>query len=160
MLRKLFDRFVEKVLAFLQKNCSELVPTSWWMGGLVLSVALCVTVLSPLFHIPAWQIGTSALLACLIAVLAVRALGQTDLNPVSGVGKLSQIIFAVVAPGHVVANLVAGALLAFSFSMLEVSDSLILAQREVDYPITKAIYVLFERLGDGPGIAITIRRPM
>ena len=28
MLRKLFDRFVEKVLAFLQKNCSELVPTS------------------------------------------------------------------------------------------------------------------------------------
>lgn len=53
----------------------------------------------------------------------------------------------------IVANLVAGALLAFSFSMLEVSDSLILAQREADYPITKAIYVLFERLGDGPGIA-------
>ena len=48
---------------------------------------------------------------------------------------------------------VAWALLAFSFSMLEVSDSLILAQREADYPITKAIYVLFERLGDGPGIA-------
>ncbi len=28
--------------------------------------------------------------ALLVAVLAVRALGQTDLNPVSGVGKLSQ----------------------------------------------------------------------
>jgi len=40
----------------------------------------------------------------------VRALGQTDLNPVSGVGKLSQIVFAFVAPGHVVANIVAGAL--------------------------------------------------
>ena len=53
----------------------------------------------------------------------------------------------------VAANLVAGGLLAFSFSMLEVSDSLILAQRASDYPITKAIYVLFERLGDGPGIA-------
>eukprot|EP00964_Phaeocystis_antarctica_P067148 scaffold40637_cov66-Phaeocystis_antarctica.AAC.3 len=89
---------------------SELVPTSWWVGGLVLSVALCVSVLSPLFHIPAWQIGTSALLACLIAVLAVRALGQTDLNPVSAVGKLSQILFALLAPGHVVTNIVAGAL--------------------------------------------------
>jgi iron(III) transport system permease protein len=53
----------------------------------------------------------------------------------------------------ITANLVAGGLLAFSFAMLEVSDSLILAQRESDYPITKAIYVLFERLGDGPGIA-------
>ena len=38
-------------------------------------------------------------------------------------------------------------------SLLEVSDSLILAQRESDFPVTKAIYTLFERLGDGPGIA-------
>ncbi|MFM8872891.1 MAG: ABC transporter permease, partial [Phycisphaerales bacterium] len=53
----------------------------------------------------------------------------------------------------IAANLVAGALLAFSFSMLEVSDSLLLAQREAHYPVTKAIYTLFERLGDGPGIA-------
>ncbi len=53
----------------------------------------------------------------------------------------------------IMANLIAGGLLAFSFAMLEVSDSLILAQRASDYPITKAIYTLFERLGDGPGIA-------
>ena len=51
------------------------------------------------------------------------------------------------------ANLVAGAILAFCFAMLEVSDSLILAQRESDYPITKAIFGLSERLGDGPGVA-------
>ena len=37
--------------------------------------------------------------------------------------------------------------------MLEVSDSLILAQREADFPITKAIYVLYQRLGDGQYIA-------
>ncbi len=53
----------------------------------------------------------------------------------------------------ILANLIAGGLLAFSFAMLEVSDSLILAQREAHYPITKAIYTLFERLGDGPYIA-------
>jgi hypothetical protein len=29
--------------------------------------------------------------ALLVALLAVRALGQTDLNPVSGVGKISQV---------------------------------------------------------------------
>jgi iron(III) transport system permease protein len=53
----------------------------------------------------------------------------------------------------IAANLIAGALLAFSFAMLEVSDSLILAETERDYPITKAIYSLFQRLGDGPYIA-------
>ena len=53
----------------------------------------------------------------------------------------------------IMANLIAGGILAFSFAMLEVSDSLILAQKEEHYPITKAIYELFSRLGDGPYIA-------
>ncbi len=51
------------------------------------------------------------------------------------------------------ANLVAGAILAFSFAMLEVSDSLILAVRRSDYPITKAIYELFQLLGEGRYLA-------
>jgi len=37
--------------------------------------------------------------------------------------------------------------------MLEVSDSLLLAQQAEYYPITKAIWELFQRLGDGPYIA-------
>ena len=53
----------------------------------------------------------------------------------------------------IMANLVAGALLAFSFAMLEVSDSLILAQKQQDYPITKAIYELYQLLGEGRFIA-------
>lgn len=53
----------------------------------------------------------------------------------------------------IAANLVAGALLAFAFAMLEVSDSLILAQKQAYWPITKAIYELFQRLGDGPYVA-------
>ena len=40
---------------------------------------------------------------------------------------------------------IAGGLLVFSFSMLEVSDSLILAQQEAHYPITKAILELSQR---------------
>jgi iron(III) transport system permease protein len=51
------------------------------------------------------------------------------------------------------ANLIAGALLAFSFAMLEVSDSLVLAQKEAFYPITKAIYSLFGVLGTGANTA-------
>jgi iron(III) transport system permease protein len=53
----------------------------------------------------------------------------------------------------IAANLIAGGLLAFAFSMLEVSDSLILAQQERHYPITKAIFAFANRLADGPHIA-------
>jgi iron(III) transport system permease protein len=42
----------------------------------------------------------------------------------------------------ILANLVAGSLLTFSFAMLEVSDSMILAQLQKFYPITKMIYSL------------------
>jgi iron(III) transport system permease protein len=56
----------------------------------------------------------------------------------------------------IVANLLAGALLAFSQSMLEVSDSLILAQKQEFYPITKAIYELMSFLGDGRFIACAL----
>jgi iron(III) transport system permease protein len=51
------------------------------------------------------------------------------------------------------ANLIAGGLLAFSFAMLEVSDSLMLAQKQVYYPITKALYELTQLLGEGRFIA-------
>jgi iron(III) transport system permease protein len=50
-------------------------------------------------------------------------------------------------------HLIAGALLAFAFSMLEVSDSMILAQQTSHYPITKAIYTLILALGNGPNLA-------
>ncbi|MDB5321954.1 MAG: transporter permease [Phycisphaerales bacterium] len=50
-------------------------------------------------------------------------------------------------------NLIAGAMLAFAFSMLEVSDSLMLAQRQDYWPITKTIYELFQLIGTGKYIA-------
>jgi iron(III) transport system permease protein len=53
----------------------------------------------------------------------------------------------------VAANLLVGGLFAFSFSMLEVSDSLILAQKSVFYPITKALLELSQILGSGPASA-------
>ena len=61
---------------------------------------------------------------------------------------LWRITLPLVAP-----NLVAGALLAFSFAMLEVSDSMILAQQAAHFPITKAIYSLVLALGSGPNLA-------
>lgn len=56
----------------------------------------------------------------------------------------------------IMANVIAGGLLAFSFAMLEVSDSLILAQKQVYYPITKAIFELFQLLGDGRFLAAAL----
>jgi iron(III) transport system permease protein len=54
------------------------------------------------------------------------------------------------------ANLAAGGILAFAFAMMEVSDSLILAQQAQHYPITKAIYTLLSTLGNGTALAAAL----
>jgi iron(III) transport system permease protein len=56
----------------------------------------------------------------------------------------------------IMANLFSGCILAFAFAMLEVSDSLVLAQKQVDYPIAKAIYELSNILGEGRYLAAAL----
>ena len=74
--------------------------------------------------------------------LAARNIGATR----------SQTLLRITTP-LLGANLLAGGLMVFAFTMLEVSDSLILVQKQSYWPITRAIYELFQRLGDGPYIA-------
>jgi OPT family oligopeptide transporter len=58
----------------------------------------------------------ATVLALFLSVMGVRAQGETDLNPVSGISKLTQLIFAFVTPASshtrrsaIVTNLLAGA---------------------------------------------------
>lgn len=71
----------------------------------------------------------------------------------ANIGASRLVVLRRITIPLILANLIAGALLAFAFAMLEVSDSLILAQRIEYYPITKAILDLSQRLGDGLYIA-------
>jgi iron(III) transport system permease protein len=63
-----------------------------------------------------------------------------------------QTILKITIP-LLMANLIAGALMSFSYSMLDVSDSLILAMKDQFDPITKAIYVFYLEQGNGEFIA-------
>ncbi|MFK7849608.1 MAG: ABC transporter permease [Akkermansiaceae bacterium] len=76
---------------------------------------------------------------------AAKSLGATPLR-----------MMRRVAVPLIAANLAAGAILGFAFSMLEVSDSLILAQQSQHYPITKAIYTLLSTLGNGTELAAAL----
>lgn len=52
-------------------------------------------------------------------------------------------------------HLIAGAILCFTFAMLEVSESLILAQEEWAFPLTKAMYAVLGR-PDGPYLSAAL----
>ena len=90
---------------------------------------------------------------------AVAGLQQS--NPVleeaaKSLGASPQRTLRKIALPLIGANLAAGAILAFAFAMLEVSDSLLLAQQTEHYPITKAIYTLLSTLGNGVQLAAAL----
>jgi iron(III) transport system permease protein len=87
---------------------------------------------------------------------AVAGLQQTSVTleeAAANLGAPPLVTIKRVTMPLITANLIAGALLAFAFSMLEVSDSLMLAQRADFYPITKTIYELFQLIGTGKYLA-------
>jgi OPT family oligopeptide transporter len=87
--------------------------------GLIASLVLCVAAVHISFPnlIPFRLTLLSLVLALVLSIMGVRALGETDLNPVSGISKLTQLVFALVTPttgpgakNAVIINLVAGAI--------------------------------------------------
>ncbi|KNC77494.1 hypothetical protein SARC_10044, partial [Sphaeroforma arctica JP610] len=69
---------------------------------------LCVAIDVPLFDLTVFQALVAVTLGCVVSLVAVRALGDTDLNPVSGIGKVSQVVFGVLNSDNLVANIVGG----------------------------------------------------
>lgn len=84
------------------------------VAGLVVTLCFCIFAVQYSFK-GMISIGLTILalvLALFLSIMGVRALGETDLNPVSGISKLTQLIFALVVPSGtknaVVINLLAG----------------------------------------------------
>ena len=87
--------------------------------GLILSLVACIIGVHVSFPnlIPFGLTILALVLALFLSIMGVRALGETDLNPVSGISKLTQLIFALVTPttgpnakNSVIINLLAGAI--------------------------------------------------
>jgi OPT family oligopeptide transporter len=84
--------------------------------GLILSCITCIGGVHYAFAglIPLTLTILALVFAMILSIMGVRALGETDLNPVSGISKLTQLIFAFFTPrgnkNAVIINLIAGAL--------------------------------------------------
>ena len=94
----------------------HLVSTRTTLILFIFSVILCVIAVHVTFGslIPLPSIILSIFLALLLSIMGVRALGETDLNPVSGISKITQLFFALITPADspnaVTINLLAGAI--------------------------------------------------
>jgi OPT family oligopeptide transporter len=94
----------------------HLISTRTTVIGLIISSVFCIVGVHVAFSnlIPLGLTILALLFAMVLSIMGVRALGETDLNPVSGISKLTQLLFAFFTPkgskNAVIINLIAGAL--------------------------------------------------
>jgi hypothetical protein len=86
-------------------------------------MTLLAVPLSCLLSMIAVRCATSPCPLCGLTFLVRSCSGETDINPIGGMGKVTQLIFAGVAPGNLVTNLMtaaitAGVFLSFSLSVV------------------------------------------
>ena len=74
------------------------VPSSWMIAGLV-PLAIAMVAIQVLAFGVAWWAGLIAVAMCFVLSLVVsRATGETDLSPSGAMGKLMQLLFALISP--------------------------------------------------------------
>lgn len=81
------------------------VPTSWLVAGLI-PISIGLVVLNYLAFQMSILLGIVAvLMSFIVSLVCCRATGETDTTPIGALGKLTQLLYALLAKGNPVVNL-------------------------------------------------------
>ncbi|MFG0251380.1 MAG: OPT family oligopeptide transporter [Phycisphaerales bacterium JB038] len=81
------------------------VPTSWFIAGMI-PITIGLIILMMLAFQMSWYLGLiSVIMTYPIALVCCRATGETDTTPIGAMGKVTQLVYAVIAKGQIVPNL-------------------------------------------------------
>lgn len=86
---------------------SEVLPKKWFIIALVAVTAVSVILQTALFGITPWVATVGVLLTFMLALVAARVSGEVNVTPVTAMGKVTQLTFAILAPAQPAANLMA-----------------------------------------------------
>jgi putative OPT family oligopeptide transporter len=81
------------------------VPPLHFAIGLVVCTFACVLMQHAWFGVPILLGVVSVALAFILSIVAARVTGETNITPISALGKITQLLFGVLIPGDAGANL-------------------------------------------------------
>lgn len=90
----------------------ELIPNSWWIGGILIASPILMVIADYYFKIPWYLTAIAIPMSAVLASVGVRSVGETNVNPVGGLGKVTQLVFGGLAQGQMATNLMAAAITA------------------------------------------------
>ncbi|MDP6962596.1 MAG: OPT family oligopeptide transporter [Planctomycetota bacterium] len=81
------------------------VPNSWFMIGMIFSGAGVVFIANHQFEVPVHLGVLAVALTFILALVACRATGESDITPTGAMGKIMQLTYGVLIPQSSTANL-------------------------------------------------------
>lgn len=81
------------------------VPGSWFLWGAILSGAGVVGIANMYFEVPILLGTLAVMMTFVLALVACRATGESDITPTGAMGKIMQITYGVLIPQNATANL-------------------------------------------------------
>ena len=81
------------------------IPMTWFVAGFLVTGTLAVILLVWMFGIHWWMGVLAVILTFFLAAVATRAGAETSVNPIGAMGKVTQLLYGVLAPGNIQANL-------------------------------------------------------
>ncbi len=88
------------------------LPVWWFIFGVAAAGLSCVILGQILFNIAWWMSVLAVLLTFILSIVAARATGETDITPISALGKITQLTYGVIAPSNTTTNLMTASITA------------------------------------------------
>jgi OPT family oligopeptide transporter len=88
------------------------VPSSWFAGGTLVTTIGIVIIGWLAFEIRPWLGVIAVVMAFMLAIVACRATGETDITPIGAMGKITQLTYGVLAPSNIQTNLMTASITA------------------------------------------------
>ena len=93
--------------SLLTPNDPFVIPRQWFVIGLCIALVFAVGTQITLFNISMGIAVLAVLLSFVLAIVAGRVSGETGITPIGAMGKVTQLTFGFLIPGHVTTNLMA-----------------------------------------------------
>jgi putative OPT family oligopeptide transporter len=90
--------------AKLEEGANIEISIHLWLWTMLVLALIISIVMQVIFNIPIWMTLLAIIISYLLSVIAIRAYGETDINPVGAMGYATQMIYGGLSPGNMLAN--------------------------------------------------------
>lgn len=108
--KSILNTFKKVDTSHIKEQEDHKIPTKYVLGGLTLASILTCVLAKFLFDIHPMLTILAIIMSAVLSMIATRSTGETDINPIGGMGKVTQMVYGVVSPGAMSTNLMAAAI--------------------------------------------------